>query len=57
MPVLVVAGGDDAKFTAEGRLVTRPATAAILNGITRGGLIRVLAEQQVTMEERPFSLA
>jgi D-alanine transaminase len=43
--------------TAEGRLVTRPATAAILNGITRGGLIRVLAEQKVTMEERPFSLA
>jgi D-alanine transaminase len=43
--------------TAAGRLVTRPATAAILNGITRGGLIRVLAEQGVTMEERPFSLA
>jgi D-alanine transaminase len=43
--------------TADGRLVTRPATPAILNGITRGGLIRMLAEQGIVLEERPFSLA
>jgi D-alanine transaminase len=43
--------------TAAGRLVTRPATAAILNGITRTGLKRVLAEQAIAFEERPFSLA
>ncbi|MFO1062115.1 MAG: D-amino-acid transaminase [Dongiaceae bacterium] len=43
--------------TAGGSLATRPATAAILNGITRTGLKRVLAEEGIAFEERAFSLA
>lgn len=43
--------------TPEGRLVTRKADRAILNGVTRRGLIAVLDRLGVVLEERSFTLA
>src|SRR5262249_3107470 len=40
--------------TADGVLVTRPASAAILNGITRLALARLLADDGIGWGERPF---
>ena len=42
--------------TAAGVLVTRPASHAILNGITRQSILRVAAEEGLRFEERPFGL-
>jgi D-alanine transaminase len=41
--------------TRDGTLVTRPATHAILNGITRLTILRIAAEEGIPFEERPFS--
>jgi D-alanine transaminase len=43
--------------TADGTLVTRQASAAILNGVTRLALVRLLAAAGVGFAERPFSVA
>ena len=42
--------------TKDGTLVTRPATHAILNGITRLSILRIAAEEGIPFEERPFSV-
>jgi len=42
--------------TKDGVLVTRPATHAILNGITRLSILRLAAEEGIPFEERPFSV-
>ncbi|MCP5373535.1 MAG: D-amino-acid transaminase [Hyphomicrobiales bacterium] len=41
--------------TAGGELVTRQADHAILNGITRRAVLRIAAEQGLTLVERPFT--
>lgn len=43
-------------LTAGGALVTRPASHAILNGITRQSILRIAAAEGLRFEERPFSL-
>lgn len=43
-------------LTADGVLVTRPASNRILNGITRQSLIRLAAENGFPFEERSFTL-
>ena len=43
--------------TADGTLVTRQASDAILNGITRLALARLLAGDGIAWRERPFSVA
>ncbi len=43
--------------TPEGRLVTRPAEAGILRGITRTVMFEVAEELQLRIEERPFTVA
>src|SRR5690606_5472848 len=43
--------------TRDGALVTRNATHAILNGITRQAVIRLTNQAGVAFEERPFTLA
>ncbi len=42
--------------TSDRKVVTRAATSAILNGITRLALIRLLEAEGLVLEERPFSL-
>jgi len=42
--------------TADGVLVTRPATNAILNGITRLRILKLAAEAGIPFEERPFTV-
>ncbi|MFM2042196.1 MAG: hypothetical protein RLY86_772 [Pseudomonadota bacterium] len=42
--------------TADGVLVTRPASNLILNGITRLTLLRLARAEGIVVEERPFSL-
>jgi D-alanine transaminase len=43
-------------LTADGVLVTRPASNRILNGITRQSLIRLAAENDIPFEERCFTV-
>jgi D-alanine transaminase len=43
-------------LTADGVLVTRPASHDILNGITRQSILRIAAAAGLRFEERPFSL-
>jgi D-alanine transaminase len=43
--------------TSAGEVVTRQADTSILNGVTRRGLMRIIAEHQLKLVERPFSLA
>jgi D-alanine transaminase len=43
--------------TASGEVVTRPADHSILNGITRLGVLHVMAHEGVHLVERPFSVA
>ena len=43
--------------TADGRLVTRDASPAILNGITRRSLLKLLRAEGLAFEERRFSVA
>ncbi len=43
-------------ITRDGRVVTRKATHEILNGITRQVLLKVIAEEGLTLEERPFTV-
>jgi D-alanine transaminase len=43
--------------TADGRLVTHPTGAGILTGITRQVLLDVIASLQLTLDERPFTVA
>jgi D-alanine transaminase len=42
---------------AEGTLVTRELTANILRGVTRSTLLEVIAQSNLKLEERPFTLA
>jgi len=42
--------------THDNELVTRPATHAILNGITRQTILRIAAEEGITFVERSFSV-
>lgn len=42
--------------TGEGKVVTRKATHEILNGITRQVLLKVMAEEGLVLDERPFSV-
>ncbi len=41
----------------EGKVVTRPADHAILRGITRTVLLDAIGAQELTLEERPFTVA
>jgi D-alanine transaminase len=43
--------------TREGRVVTHPPGSQILNGVTRLTVLRLAAESQIAVEERPFTLA
>lgn len=43
--------------TAGRRLVTRPLSRALLPGITRAAVLRLAAEQDLPVEERPFSVS
>ncbi len=43
--------------TASGEVLTHQADNAILNGVTRQGLLRVIAEAGLRFVERPFSVA
>ncbi len=43
--------------TADGRLVTRPPSPAILNGITRLSVLDLAARERVPVEPRPFTVA
>jgi D-alanine transaminase len=43
--------------TADGEVVTRQADTGILNGVTRLGLISLLAETNLRFVERPFAVA
>ncbi len=43
-------------INSEGHLITRPVENAILNGITRRRLIALARAQDMTVEERPFTL-
>jgi D-alanine transaminase len=43
-------------LTKSGTLVTRQVDQAILRGITRGTLMRLLSQEGIRIEERPFSL-
>ena len=43
-------------ISKEGRLVTRPPTHAILNGVTRLSILRIAAEEGIEVEERLFSI-
>ena len=42
--------------TTGGKVVTRKATHEILNGITRQVLLKVIADEGLTLEERPFTV-
>lgn len=42
--------------TADGVLVTRPASNLILNGITRQSILRLAGDLQIRFEERPFTV-
>ncbi|WP_225765578.1 D-amino-acid transaminase [Inquilinus sp. Marseille-Q2685] len=42
--------------TADGALVTRPASHDILNGITRQSILKIAAAEGLRFEQRPFSL-
>jgi len=42
--------------TGEGKVVTRKANHEILNGITRQVLLKVMAEEGIVLDERPFSV-
>ena len=43
--------------TKSGTIVTRPLSNAILHGITRKAVLRLAAEAQMKVEERPFTIA
>lgn len=43
-------------LTADGALVTRPASHDILNGITRQSILKIAAAEGLRFEQRPFSL-
>lgn len=47
----------NAWIVREDRVITHPPSHAILSGVMRGTLLRLLRAQQITVEERPFSLA
>ncbi|MFT3690470.1 D-amino-acid transaminase [Paenirhodobacter sp.] len=67
------AGKDDAWFVEDGfvtegssnncyivkgdTIITRPLSNDILHGITRAALMKILAERQMKIEERPFTIA
>ena len=44
-------------ITDDGRIRTRPLSHAILRGVTRMTLLRLAAEEGLTVEERPFTVA
>jgi D-alanine transaminase len=56
---VVTEGGSSSAFilTAEGVIVTRPRSHKILPGCTRAALLDLLAEQDLRLEERPFTIA
>ncbi len=56
---LVTEGGSSNAWIidAHGVLITRPTTANILRGVTRSTLLQVIAEHQLKVEERAFTVA
>ena len=48
---------NNAYIVAGGRIITRHLGTEILHGITRAAVLRLAREAQMTVEERPFSLA
>ncbi len=56
---LVTEGGSSNAWIvdADGILRTRPTTANILRGVTRSTLMQVIAECQLKVDERPFTVA
>jgi D-alanine transaminase len=43
--------------TKDGRIVTRQLSQSILHGITRAAVLKLAAEAQMAVEERPFTIA
>lgn len=56
---LVTEGSSSTAFivTRAGAVVTRPLSTALLPGITRQAVLRLVAEAGLTLEERPFTIA
>lgn len=56
---LVTEGASSTAFilTADRRLVTRPFTRSVLPGVTRQAVVALLAETDLVLEERPFTVA
>ena len=54
----ITEGGSSTVFvvTDDGRIVTRPLSRAVLPGITRQAVLRLAAEEGLTVEERPVSV-
>jgi len=50
-------GSTNAWIVAGGRLITHPLSARILPGVMRATTLRLAAEHQLAIEERPFTLA
>ena len=48
---------NNAYIVANGAIVTRDLSSAILHGITRAAVLRLAREAQLRVEERPFTLA
>ena len=49
-------GASSAYILADGKIITRPLSSAILAGVTRASLLALLREQDLQLQERPFSL-
>lgn len=48
---------NNAYIVKDGKIITRQLTQDILHGITRAAVLRFAKEAQMTVEERPFSIA
>jgi D-alanine transaminase len=47
---------NNAYIVRGGRIITRPLSSDILHGITRAAVVRLAAEAQMELEERPFTI-
>lgn len=47
----------NAWIVKDGALITHPAASSILNGVTRLALLKIAAELNISLDERPFSVA
>ena len=54
--VVTEGGATSAFIVKDGTVITRPLSNDILPGVTRGALLEMIAESDLKLEERPFSL-